>query len=70
MTERNEYHFAVKEFNDGTPWIAFEPLQGNLAILKGGMLGFDLREGTTLEEAHQLASLLHEKVNGVSFTPR
>ncbi len=67
-TFRASYVFTVKEFADGTPWIAFEPSGGNLNILKNGFLGFDLPKGTTYAKAKEIASLLNDNLGDLSYT--
>lgn len=69
MTERSRYAFTVKEFADGTPWIACEPLHSNIEHLKNGILGFDLPEGTSYEEATQIANYMSEHIAQVTYTP-
>jgi hypothetical protein len=50
---RGHYRFKVKEWGDGSPWLAAEPTGD---IIPGtGDLGFDLDPGATLEQAHALA---------------
>lgn len=68
MTERAQYSFTVKEFADGTPWIAFEPLYQDIRNLPEGILGFDLPEGTSIEKAEEIASYLDANIDKVSFT--
>ena len=45
-----------------------EPRYGNLPILENGFLGLDLRPGTSLEEARELAKLLNQRVHIVAHT--
>jgi hypothetical protein len=68
MTERAEFTFTVKEGASGKPWIAAEPLGGDMPSLRG-LLGFDLAPGTTLEQAHSLAKYMRENIRGLSLTP-
>jgi hypothetical protein len=67
-TERVQYVFAVKEFGDGTPWIMLEPSGERLGVLGNGFLGFDLRNGTAIQDAEKLAERLRQMVLSVSFT--
>ena len=67
-TARGEYVFTVKEFADGVPWIMLEQSGNGLDILDHGILGFDLKEGTSLQEAEVLAGLLRQSISGVSYT--
>jgi hypothetical protein len=68
MTERARYIFTVKEFEGGQPWIYMEPFDTVLSPLAHGFIGFDLAEGTTLEQAHELATLLNSKLIRTSYT--
>jgi hypothetical protein len=68
-TERESYRFRVKESESGPNWICLESAsQNEISALKGGFLGFDLPEGTSLEEAEQLVELLNQKITTISFT--
>jgi hypothetical protein len=68
-TERGEYVFRCKEYPDNTPWIILELMRGpGLDILSGGLLGFDLAEGTTLDEAQELVKILNERVTTTAYT--
>ena len=66
MTTRSEVTFRVKEYGSDNPWIAVEELRGNLAVK--GLLGLDLREGTTLDQAKEIAGYLNEHVRCVTLT--
>lgn len=67
MTERGEYRFKAKEFHDGKPWIAFEPA-GNKLKGFSGLLGFDLKKGTTLEKAKEIERYLNDNIRALSVT--
>lgn len=68
-THRTEYRFTVKEFESGTPWLMLEPMRGpDLPLPKNAFLGLDLKEGTTLEEAQEIARYLNRQVRSVSMT--
>ena len=60
-------HFVAKQGASG-PWIVCEPLVENLSILERGLLGFDLKPGTTPQEAERLAGQLNEAIAAVSYT--
>ena len=68
-TQRARSYFRACETSDGTPWIICEP-QGKveIAALRGGFIGFDLKPGTSLQEAEKLAELLRGKFTEVSVT--
>lgn len=67
-TKRGEYKFTVKEYHDGTPWIAFEPLHKTLEIDENGMLGFDLANGTSYEKAEEIARFLNKNIKSLAHT--
>ena len=67
MTERGEYTFRVKDFENGRFWIAAEPLKGLKRI--NGLLSFDLVEGMTLEKAREIAKLMNDNIRSISLTP-
>ena len=39
-----------------------------VGLVAGGFLGFDLPEGTTINQAEEIAAYLNEKINSVSYT--
>jgi hypothetical protein len=67
-TERANCVFAVKEFADGKPWIMLERSGEGLEVLGDGYIGFELKEGTTLQEAEDLAATLCKSISTVSYT--
>jgi hypothetical protein len=68
VTERDLCRFTIKEHGDGTPFIAMEPCGGDLALLRDGILALDLPEGTTLEQAHEIASYLNDNIESLAYT--
>jgi hypothetical protein len=64
-TQCADFIFVVKEYHDGRPWIAFEPGSQGLTSIKGS-LGFDLKDGTTLEQAHEVARLLRQHIKALT----
>ena len=60
--------FTVKEYNDGTPYIMFEPYSEKLGVLGDGFLSFALREGTTYAGAQGVAIFLNKNIIGLSYT--
>jgi hypothetical protein len=66
MSERAKFTFTVKESADGRPWIAAEQLEDGMPSLVG-QLGFDLRPGTTFDQAKDIAKYLRERVVGLSL---
>ena len=67
-TERCVYLFAVQEYEEGTPFIGLEPVSGNLEILKGGFLSFDLSKGTDSDTAERIAEFLNDNIISIAYT--
>jgi hypothetical protein len=61
-TERVKFTFVVKEGTRSQPYIQVEPTVAGLDI------AFALREGTTLETAHDLARRMRQMVVSVLVT--
>ena len=54
---------------EGTPWLAIEWLSGPpLPILYGGFLGLEFYEGTPLKKVREIAELLDEHIEYISYT--
>lgn len=70
MTVRARFAFVVKQYADGKPWIALEPLQGQLRGegLPTGIFGFDLHQGTTHAQAEQIARYCDNNIEQFTFT--
>lgn len=70
MTTRAQFRFVVKAYANGTHWIAFEPLDGQLQGegLPTGIFGFDLPEGVLAERAEETAKYLDENISQLTFT--
>jgi hypothetical protein len=66
-TERGTYRFTVKETARGTFFLAAEPAGDTLEGLYG-LLGFNLEEGMTLEEALRIADLMNNKITSLTLT--
>ncbi len=70
-TERGHYSFRVAEYGDETPWIMTDPLRESdrLKILGDtGFIGFDLKAGTTYEQARQIAEYLKAHIDSIICT--
>ncbi len=68
-TDHVQCIFAVKEYDDGTPWIMVEPRHApNNPLLKDGFIGLTLRPGVSLERAKEIARELSENFEGISYT--
>jgi len=68
-TEREEYQFTVKESGEGTPWIMLEPSHQSLKSLGNSFLGLDLNEGSTLQQAEEVARYLNQNIVSLAHTP-
>ena len=66
-TETGSYKFTVKETARGTFFLAAEPAGDTLKGLYG-LLGFNLEEGTTLEEAMRIADLMNNRITSLTLT--
>jgi hypothetical protein len=60
--------FRVAEYADGKPWIVVEQSGGNDLTLFENMVGFDLRPGTSIEEAEAISHYLNSKLIVISET--
>jgi predicted transcriptional regulator len=67
-TERAAYRAAVKAYADGTPFLAFEPMSENMEFLDGALAALELKQGTTPEEAREVADVLDRFVVGLAVT--
>lgn len=65
-TGRASVSFKVKEYAGGQPWVLAEWLSGD--DLFGGTLGFELKPGTTLKEAKEIADYLRKHIRGLALT--
>jgi hypothetical protein len=66
-TERGSYRFTVKENARGTFFLAAEPAGDTLKGLYG-LLGFNLEEDTTLEEATRIADFMNSNIRSLTLT--
>jgi hypothetical protein len=68
-THHGEYKAIVKESHDGTPFIWFELLRGDtIPDLSHASIGFTLVEGTSYQQAQELATGLTAKLKGMFLT--
>jgi hypothetical protein len=67
-TEWADYAFRVKELGDGEVFISLEPRYEPLPGLGDGFLSLALRNGTTMEQAKELAQQLSAIVSQVGHT--
>lgn len=64
-TERVAIRATVKENTDGIPFLYFERTSPPMPTFGPVNWGFELRLGTTLEEAEALASHINQHVQGL-----
>ena len=57
----------MKEGADGRPWIAAETAGKSLVSLPG-QLGFELKPGSTYEDAKMVAAFMNRHVRGITHT--
>jgi hypothetical protein len=67
-TEVGRYKFKVKEYADGTPWIAAEPLGRGLPIAEIAIIGFDVPGNTSLKKTREIAAYLNQNLANVKIT--
>lgn len=68
-TEHAQCIFAVKEYDDGTPWIMVEPRRApDNSLFTNGFIGLTLRPGVSFEQAKEIARELNENFEGISYT--
>lgn len=69
-TERGRYQFRRAEHVDGTPWIMTNPLKENdqlNSLGPTGFIGFDLKPGTSYEEAQRIAEYLERHIEMITI---
>ena len=67
-TKRQSYTFTVREYGDGTPYIACEPVGREWSVFGKGSLSFVLPIGTTLKSAKKAGSFFNKNIDFISFT--
>lgn len=67
-TKRQPYTFTVKEYGDGTPYIACVPVGREWNVFRRGSLSFVLPMGTTLKSAKKAGAFLNKNIDLISFT--
>ena len=68
MTQRAKFSFTPSRYPSGEYWIVLEAFHEDLDVLNAGYLGFDLPEGTTANQAEEIAAYLNENIRAVSYT--
>jgi hypothetical protein len=67
-TKRQAYTFTVREYGDGTPYIACVPVGKAWSVFGKGSLSFVLPVGATLKSAEKAGAFLNKNIDSVSFT--
>jgi hypothetical protein len=67
-TKRQCYTFTVREYGDGTPYIACVPVGREWSVFGKGSLTFVLPIGTTLKRAQKASAFLNKNIDLISFT--
>jgi hypothetical protein len=67
-TKRQTYTFTVREYGDGTPYIACKPVGREWSLFGKGSLSFVLPIGTTLKSAQKAGAFLNKNIDSISFT--
>jgi hypothetical protein len=66
-TDHAPYFPTVKELHSGGgPFILLEPAGSGLELLKSADIILDLRDGTSMEEAFQIATYFRRHVRGLA----
>jgi hypothetical protein len=70
-TDRAQFIFRATQYGDKehTAWIITEPRTERLKILgRDGFIGFDLKSGTTFEQARLIAEYLNQHIDSITCT--
>jgi hypothetical protein len=67
-TKRQVYTFTVREYGDGTPYIACLPVGREWSVFGEGSLSFVLPKGATLKTAEKARAFLNKNIDSISFT--
>jgi len=67
-TKRQAYTYSVREYGDGTSYIACNPVGKEWIGLGKGSLSFVLPIGTTSKTAKMMAAFLNKNIDSISFT--
>ena len=67
-TKRQAYTFTVREYGDGTPYIACVPVGKEWRVFGKGSLSFLLPVGATLKSAEKAGAFLNKNIDSISFT--
>ena len=68
MTQSQLHRCTVQVREDGAPYLAFEPTDGDLPTFSNSHFTLDLHPGVTLGQAETLALAINRHLSGVSST--
>jgi len=68
MSPDQQHRCTVQIRGDGSPYLAFEPTDGNVSSYSNSLFTLDLRPGVSVEAARMLAAQINARVWGVSST--
>lgn len=68
MRPEQQHRCTVQLKGDGSPYLAFEPTNGLPSSYSASLVTLDLRDGVSVEEAHDLAERINRAFWGVSAT--
>jgi hypothetical protein len=67
-SEHGEFRFRVKEFGDGTTYLAAEPERSAMTLLDEAQMFFQLRSKMNIAQAQRVADYLNEHISSVGIT--
>jgi hypothetical protein len=67
MNDRQAYGFEVKVYSDGKPWLYCQPLDKELHVFRNCILGFNFKEGTTVEQTQEIVNLLNNYITHIFY---
>jgi hypothetical protein len=68
ITDRAKYNFTVKVYPSGELYIACDPIDRNLEIAGDGVFGFELPQGTTSEQATDIANFMNANLICMTYS--
>lgn len=68
MSPDQQHRCTVQTRDDGSPYLAFEPVGGTVSSYSNSLFTLDLRREVGLAEAHALANAINAQLWGVSTT--
>jgi hypothetical protein len=68
MSADEEHRCTVQLRGDGTPYLAFEPSSGEISSYSNSLFTIELRREVDVEDARWLATMINQRLWGVSTT--